>query len=115
MAEKSNVIRIPFNIYPDNPEHQRVYAILEKQKNKNAFIRDAVLSYYAQGAGSQISREDIRQIAREIGGEIVDMLLVRMEDKKLKFKAEPEHGMADHKEITEDKKPIDFERLKNLF
>lgn len=49
MSDKEKVVRIPFTIYRDNPEHEKVYSILEKQKNRNAFIRSAVLVYYAQG------------------------------------------------------------------
>ena len=48
MSDKEKVVRIPFTLYRDNPEHEKVYSILEKQKNRNAFIRSAVLAYYAQ-------------------------------------------------------------------
>ena len=49
VSDKEKVVRIPFTLYRDNPEHEKVYSILEKQKNRNAFIRSAVLAYYAQG------------------------------------------------------------------
>ena len=52
VTDKEKVIRIPFTIYRDNQEHEKVYSILEKQKNRNAFIRSAVLAYYAQGESS---------------------------------------------------------------
>ncbi len=67
MNDKEKVVRIPFTIYRGNPEHEKVYSILEKQKNRNAFIRSAVLAYYAQGkiGGNSISEEDIRRIVKE--------------------------------------------------
>ena len=57
----------------------------------------------------------LKRLSNLIEPDTIDECLRIMENKKLEIKAGPKHGMADHKEITEDKKPIDFERLKNLF
>ncbi len=118
VSDTKKVIRIPFTIYRDNPEHEKVYSILEKQKNRNAFIRSAILAYYAQGesGGHSISAEDIRQIVRESNEELVETLfrkLVEQKQEECKSKADvPDQSME---QSGESKKAIDFERLKNLF
>ncbi len=118
MTDKEKVVRIPFTIYRDNPEHEKVYSILEKQKNRNAFIRSAILAYYAQGeSGSHsISAEDIRQIVRESNEELVETLFQKLAERKLE-ECKPKEDVPDQsvEQSADGKKPIDFERLKNLF
>lgn len=120
MSDKEKVVRIPFTLYRDNPEHEKVYSILEKQKNRNAFIRSAVLAYYAQGenGGHSISAEDIRQIVRESNEELAETLFRRLAGHK-KEDCKPVEIVQDQSQSPEQsgesKKAIDFERLKNLF
>lgn len=110
MSAEDKAIRIPFNINRGNPEHEKVYAILEQQKNKNAFIREAILNYYAQSSESrcQIAIEDVREIVKEASEEIVDTLFRRL--KEIKFVEEKPEESSE-----EGKKQIDFDDLKNLF
>lgn len=118
MSDKEKVIRIPFTIYRDNPEHEKVYSILEKQKNRNAFIRSAILAYYAQGesSGHSISAEDIRQIVRESNEELVETLFRKLaEQKQEECKSKEDVPDQSMEQSGESKKEIDFERLKNLF
>lgn len=118
LSDKEKVIRIPFTLYRDNPEHEKVYSILEKQKNRNAFIRSAILAYYAQGesGGHSISAEDIRQIVRESNEEVVDTLIRKLEEQK-QGECKPKENVPDQfvEQSGDGKKTIDFERLKNLF
>lgn len=120
MSDKEKVVRIPFTLYRDNPEHEKVYSILEKQKNRNAFIRSAVLAYYAQGenGGHSISVEDIRQIVKESNEELTETLLRRLAGHK-KEDCKPVEILPDQSQFPEQsgesKRGIDFERLKNLF
>jgi CRISPR/Cas system CSM-associated protein Csm2 small subunit len=97
LKDSEKVIRIPFTIYRDNPEHEKVYAILEKQENRNAFLRSAVLAY-GKMVGCTITKEDIRQILRESNEELVEVLVRKLTEQS-----------------GEEKKTIDFEQLKNLF
>ena len=120
VTDKEKVIRIPFTIYRDNQEHEKVYSILEKQKNRNAFIRSAVLAYYAEGhsSGHSISPEDIRQIVKKSNEELVETLFRKLaEHKREDYK--PVESVPDQsqfsEQVAEGKKAIDFERLKNLF
>lgn len=118
MSDKEKVVRIPFTIYRDNPEHEKVYSILEKQKNRNAFIRSAVLAYYAQGenGGHSISAEDIRQIVKESNEELAEMLFQKLAESKQE-ECKPTENVTEQSLVQsgEGKKTIDFERLKNLF
>ena len=118
MTDKEKVVRIPFTIYRDNPEHEKVYSILEKQKNRNAFIRSAILAYYAQGesSGHSISAEDIRKIIRESNEELTETLFRKLAEQK-QGECRPKENVLDQSvEKSDDgKKTIDFERLKNLF
>ncbi len=118
MSDKEKVVRIPFTIYRDNPEHEKVYSILERQKNRNAFIRSAVLAYYAQGenGGHSISAEDIRQIVKESNEELAEMLFQKLAESKQE-ECKPKEDVPDQsvEQSADGKKPIDFERLKNLF
>lgn len=118
MSDKEKVVRIPFTIYRDNSEHEKVYSILEKQKNRNAFIRSAILAYYAQGenGGHSVSAEDIRRIVRELNEELAESLFRKLSEQKQE-KCEPAENVPDQslEQSREGKKPIDFERLKNLF
>lgn len=120
VTDKEKVVRIPFTIYRDNPEHEKVYSILEKQKNRNAFIRSAILAYYAQGesGGHSISAEDIRQIVRESNEELAETLFRKMAQSKQED-CKPVESVPDQsqspEQLAEGKKTIDFERLKNLF
>ena len=118
VSDKEKVIRIPFTIYRDNPEHEKVYSILEKQKNRNAFIRSAILAYYAQGGngGHSISTEDIRRIVKESNEELAETLFQKLSEEK-QGECKPVEDVPDQsqKESGEGKKAIDFERLKNLF
>lgn len=118
VSDKEKVIRIPFTIYRNNPEHEKVYSILEKQKNRNAFIRSAILAYYAQGenSGHSISTEDIRRIVKESNEELAETLFQKLaEEKQEKYKPVENVPDQSQKESGEGKKAIDFERLKNLF
>ncbi len=108
---KEKVIRIPFTIYRDNPEHEKVYAILEKQKNRSAFLRSAVLAYGEQG-GYAITTEDIRRIVKESNEELVEVLFRKLAEQKQECKQE---GGFSAEQSGEEKKTLDFERLKNLF
>jgi len=118
MNDKDKVIRIPFTIYRGNPEHEKVYSILEKQKNRNAFIRSAVLAYYAQeeNGGHSVSAEDIRRIVKESNEELAEMLFRKLAERKQEG-YKPAEKVPDQfsGQSGEGKKPIDFERLKNLF
>lgn len=118
MSDKEKVVRIPFTLYRDNPEHEKVYSILEKQKNRNAFIRSAVLAYYAQGenSGHSISAEDIRRIVRESNEELAEMLFRKLVESK-QGECKPTENVMDQalEQSGEGKRTIDFERLKNLF
>ncbi len=118
MNDKEKVVRIPFTIYRGNPEHEKVYSILEKQKNRNAFIRSAVLAYYAQGenGGHSVSAEDIRRIVKESNEELAEMLFRKLAEQKQEG-YKPVENVPDQfpEQSGEGKKPIDFERLKNLF
>ncbi len=120
MSDKEKVVRIPFTLYRDNPEHEKVYSILEKQKNRNAFIRSAVLAYYAQGenSGHSASAEDIRQIVKESNEELTETLFRRLAESKQE-ECKPVEIVPDQSQSPqqsgESKKAIDFERLKNLF
>lgn len=118
MSDKEKVVRIPFTLYRDNPEHEKVYSILERQKNRNAFIRSAVLAYYAQGenGGHSISAEDIRQIVKESNEELAEMLFQKLAESKQE-ECKPKEDVPDQsvEQSADGKKPIDFERLKNLF
>ncbi len=113
MDEKRKVVRIPFNIYRNNPEHEQVYAILEKQENKSAYIRDAVLNYYAQGksGGSSVSKEEIREIVREVGEELVEVLVARVAESASNVVIAENCKSAK----APERKQIDFEKLKKLF
>lgn len=118
MSDKEKVVRIPFTIYRDNPEHEKVYSILEKQKNRNAFIRSAVLAYYAQGenGGHSLSADDIRRIVRESNEELVEILFQKLTEekqKKCKLAEDAEKRIAE--QSGEEKRTIDFEKLKTLF
>ena len=118
MSDKEKVVRIPFTLYRDNPEHEKVYSILEKQKNRNAFIRSAVLAYYAQGENGvhSISAEDIRQIVKESNEELAETLFQKLAQHKQEECKPIENVMEQSPEQSgESKKGIDFERLKNLF
>lgn len=118
MSDKEKVVRIPFTIYRDNPEHEKVYSILEKQKNRNAFIRSAILAYYAQGesSGHSLSAEDIRQIVKESNEELTETLFRKLAELKQKECKTTESVTEQFPEQSgEGKKTIDFERLKNLF
>lgn len=118
VSDKEKVIRIPFTIYRDNPEHEKVYSILEKQKNRNAFIRSAILAYYAQGesGGHSISAEDIQRIVKESNEELVETLFRKLAESK-QGECKPTESVMDQspEKSGEGKKAIDFERLKNLF
>ncbi|MDE6852278.1 MAG: hypothetical protein K2J67_07290 [Lachnospiraceae bacterium] len=118
MSDKEKVVRIPFTIYRDNPEHEKVYSILEKQKNRNAFIRSAILAYYAQreSSGHSISAEDIRQIVKKSNEELVEILFRKLAEQKQE-ECKPKEDVLDQsaEQSADGKKPIDFERLKNLF
>lgn len=118
VTDKEKVVRIPFTIYRDNPEHEKVYSILEKQKNRNAFIRSAILAYYAQGEnrGHSISTEDIRKIIRESNEELTETLFRKLAEQK-QGECRPKENVPDQsvEQSDDGKKPIDFERLKNLF
>ncbi len=118
MSDKEKVVRIPFTIYRDNPEHEKVYSILEKQKNRNAFIRSAVLSYYAQedSGGHSLSAEDIRRIVRESNEELAETLFQKLAQLK-QDEYKPTENVAEQSSVQsrEGIKTIDFERLKNLF
>lgn len=107
MSEESEIVRIPLNFYRNNPEHEKVYAVLKKQKNKSAFIREAIWNYHLRGIDTQITKEDIRQLVREACEEVVEMILSRMEQKGNKPKM-----MGNQ---PEEQKSINFDRLKNLF
>ena len=118
MSDREKVIRIPFTLYRDNPEHEKVYSILEKQKNRNAFIRSAVLAYYAQGErdGHSVSAEEIQRIVKETGEELMEMLLIRLAEKEqMECKPAGSVPVQPPEQSVEDKKTVDFERLKNLF
>lgn len=120
VSDKEKVVRIPFTIYRDNPEHEKVYSILEKQKNRNAFIRSAILSYYAQGgnSGHSLSAEDVRQIVREANEEMAGTLFQKLAELKqgeCKFAENVPDQSQISAELVEGKKAVDFERLKNLF
>lgn len=120
MSDKEKQMRIPFTLYRDNPEHEKVYSILEKQKNRNAFIRSALLAYYAQGesGGHSISAEDIRQIVKESNEELTETLFRRLAESKQE-ECKPVEIAPDQSQtsvqLAEGKKAVDFERLKNLF
>lgn len=118
VSDKEKVIRIPFTIYRDNQEHEKVYSILEKQKNRNAFIRSAILAYYAQGesGGHSISAEDIQRIVKESNEELVETLFRKLAESK-QGECIPTESVMDQspEQSGESKKAIDFERLKNLF
>ena len=117
-SDKEKVVRIPFTIYRDNPEHEKVYSILERQKNRNAFIRSAVLAYYAQGenGGHSVSTEDIRRIVREFNAELAETLFQKLAQLKQE-ECKPTENVTEQSPVQsgEAKKTIDFERLKNLF
>jgi hypothetical protein len=123
MSDKEKVVRIPFTIYRDNPEHEKVYSILEKQKNRNAFIRSAILAYYSQGesSGQFISAEDIRQIVKESNEELTETLFRKLAESKQAESKQEECKTTESvteqfpEQSGEGKKTIDFERLKNLF
>lgn len=120
VSDKEKVMRIPFTLYRDNPEHEKVYSILEKQKNRNAFIRSAVLAYYAQGknSGHSLSAEDVCQIVREANEELTETLFQKLAESKQE-ECKPVESVPDQsqssEQLLEGKKAIDFERLKNLF
>ena len=120
MSDKEKQMRIPFTLYRDNPEHEKVYSILEKQKNRNAFIRSAILAYYAQGgnSGHSLSAEDVRQIVREANEEMAGTLFQKLAESK-QGECRCAENVPDQSQtsaqLAERKKAVDFERLKNLF
>ena len=118
LSGKDKVMRIPFTLYRDNPEHEKVYSILEKQNNRNAFIRSAVLAYYAQGesGGSSVSAEEIRRIVKEEGVELAEILFRKLAESKQE-KCNQIERVPDQtlEQSGENKRTVDFERLKNLF
>lgn len=109
MSEKGKTIRVPFNINRGNPEHEKVYAILEKQKNKNAFIREAILSYYAQGilCETPLTKEDVSEVLADTNAALVETILCRLEEELFLQRVE--------QSAKEEKDEIDFDNLKNLF
>lgn len=120
MSDKEKQMRIPFTLYCDNPEHEKVYSILEKQKNRNAFIRSAILAYYAQGedSGHSLSEEDVRRIVREANEEMAGKLFQKLEESKrgeCKFAENVSDQSQTSAQLVEGKKAVDFEQLKNLF
>ena len=75
MAESKDIVRLSFNLYLKNPEHRRVYDILQKKSNKNSYIRDAII-YYNHGLQNDvITQEDLRQILHETMLEVMAPLL----------------------------------------
>lgn len=120
VSDKEKVVRIPFTIYRDNPEHEKVYSILEKQKNRNAFIRSAILAYYAQGKGGThgISIEDVQRIVKESNEELVEVLFRKLAGQKQEdcksVESVPDQSQPLER-LAKEKKSVDFERLKNLF
>lgn len=118
VSDKEKVVRIPFTLYRDNPEHEKVYSILAKQKNRNAFIRSAILAYYAQGDGGgySLSTEDIRQMVRQSNEELTEMLFRKLAEQKQEGYDLAKDVMDQPTEqFVEGKRTIDFERLKNIF
>lgn len=120
VTDKEKVMRIPFTLYRDNPEHEKVYSILEKQKNRNAFIRSAILAYYAQGENiaTSLSAEDVRRIVREANEEMAGTLFQKLAESK-QGECRLAENVPDQSQtsaqLVERKKAVDFERLKNLF
>lgn len=82
MGNETERTRLALNLYLNNPEHKRVYDILQKQNNKNAYIRDAII-YYNQGFQNEAAtKAEIQQMIRETMQEIVTPVLESLKEKQ---------------------------------
>mgnify|MGYP007011734261 CR=1 FL=1 len=104
MSESEEIIRVSLNLYLNNPEHKRVYDILQKQQNKNAFIRDAVIYYNHGFKRESLTREDVRSVIREC-----------LDDKLSEIRIADKEEQMQQKEQGQVPKPIDYDSLKNVF
>lgn len=107
MSEVDNVKRISFNLYLNNPEHKRVYDILQKQQNKNAFIRDAIV-YYNHGFKNEVlTKENVHDIMQECVKELLTALSCEEHDNE---------GREIKMDIVkQEHSSIDYDNLRNLF
>jgi hypothetical protein len=95
LAKEEDRIRFVLNLYPEVSEHKKIYDILQKQSNKNAFIRDAIL-YYNQGIQRDLTtKAELQQMIRETMKELLEPMQEILQEKK--------------------DKPIDVDGYKNVF
>ena len=79
MSVPKDYNRIAINLFQNNPEHMKVYEILQKQSNKNAFIRDAIL-YYDHGYQKEVvTKADIQQMIEATMDKKLDEFLEKLE------------------------------------
>lgn len=104
LSGSEDVKRISFNLYLNNQEHKRVYDILQKQQNKNAFIRDAIVYYNHGFKNETLTREDVHGIIQECMQEV------------LSYRGHDNKQIEKKMETTkQEQSQIDYDSLKNVF
>ena len=107
MAKDENVRRIAFNLYLDNPEHKRVYDVLQQAENKNQLIRKAILSYddTAEIRQNIPTANDVKMILDKELKEWSESMMKQMDERLASFAKELKDQVA-------EKRQIDFDKLK---
>lgn len=123
MDEEKQLMRVSFNLHITNPEHKEVYELIKDIKNKNGYIRDAVLYYASRDKhNNSLSLESVENQMKDIISRQENM--ERKMDMILELLSTPQNGNAEvkstidsvAKEKEEPKKSENgFERFKNMF
>lgn len=122
MDEEKQLMRVSFNLHITNPEHREVYELIKDIKNKNGYIRDAVLYYANHNCDNAPlflegveKRMDDMVSKQEIMESKLDRILEQLSILSVENTEEKKRDDVVETEETTKKPENGFERFKNMF
>lgn len=122
MDEEKQLMRVSFNLHITNPEHREVYELIKDIKNKNGYIRDAVLYYANRNCDNEsLSLEGVEKrmddmvSKQEIMESKLDRILEQLSILRVENTEEKKKDDVIETEETTKKPENGFERFRNMF